>query len=266
VVTGRAQQPVTGAGRIIQPKPPKPKPVAAKPAVAAPPPAAPTPAPVAAPVAPLAPPPDATYEQQVATYRRNRDDQLAALATGRQTGLSDYGYNATFDPTGAVTGLSVDPNNPFSKAALLKRTFDQSRKANVTGFANQGQLYSGALQTTQDESQRSQAQGEDAQQKSLIQFLTQNLGSQKKAQTDFDTNVAAAESDRLSRIADSPLYSPSQDTPAGAAVAAGKPAASSAALEVWQKGTYKGRKATYKNGKWYYATASGKLAPIPGAS
>jgi hypothetical protein len=33
---------------------------------------------------------------------------------------------------------------------------------------------------------------------------------------------------------------------------------------VWQKGTYKGRKAVYKNGKWYYTAANGKLAPIPG--
>jgi hypothetical protein len=157
------------------------------------------------------PPPDATYEQQVGIYRRNRDDALAGLTSQRTNTLADSGYKGTFDPAGNVTGLSFDPNNPFSKAALLKKNFDQSRTANVGRFAGQGQLYSGALQSTQDESNVNQIGAEDTQQKGLIRFLTENLASQKKAGTDFDTSVAGAEGERLGRIADNPLYSPSQD-------------------------------------------------------
>jgi hypothetical protein len=276
-VTGRVQQPVTGTGRLNR------GPTAAqvfgpwggaRPTAAARPVAPvnytppPAPAPVAAPqysVSNL--PPDATYDQLVGAYQKQRDDTLAAVTQQRTSTLGDYGF--TEGPGGA---LAFDPNNPRSKAALLKQTYDTNRRATGQSMGAGGQLYSGAYQNSQDLVNRNQLGSEDSLQKSLINFLAQNTGQAKTARTNYETNAATAYGDRVGRFQSNPLYDPAtadstltQATPnptAAANAAAAKPA-SSAALEVWQKGTYGGRKATYKNGKWYYATASGKLAPIP---
>jgi hypothetical protein len=212
-------------------------------------------------------PPDAAYDSAIAAAQRTRDNTIAANAAARSSGLGDYGF--TEGPGGA---LAYDPNNPRSKAALLKKSYDTNRRSTGQSMGAGGQLYSGAYQNSQDLVNRNQLQGEDALSKSLINFLASNTLANKNAGTNYETTAAGAYGDRVGRFSTNPLYNPAAsgtDTPAAAAPAAAaasaaKPA-SSTALEVWQKGTYGGRKATYKNGKWYYTTASGKLAPIPGA-
>jgi hypothetical protein len=157
-----------------------------------------------APVAPAAPspvpfnpnvlPPDAAYEQQIGALGAQRDTTLAGLATQRQGGLLDYGY--TQDQSG---GLAFDPNNPYSRAAVLKRHYDESRRGTGTSLAAQGQLYSGAYQTAQDYGNQQELQSSDALQKQLLAFLGRNTAAGAQAGSAYETGVGAAGSDRLSR-------------------------------------------------------------------
>jgi hypothetical protein len=157
-----------------------------------------------APVAPAAPsptpfnpnvlPPDAAYEQQIGALGAQRDTTLAGLATERQGGLLGYGY--TQDQSGE---LAFDPNNPYSRAAVLKRHYDESRRGSGTSLAAQGQLYSGAYQTAQDYGNQQELQSSDALQKQLLAFLGRNTASAAQAGSAYETGVGAAGSDRLSR-------------------------------------------------------------------
>lgn len=142
----------------------------------APAPAAPTPA--AAP-GPAAPAPvswqDSTYNQTVGAVNQSLNNLQTYLTNqGQALGLN-YGVNYTGDPTTGTAGnFQIDPNvdvsNPFSKAALLKKSYDQSVSGNTNSYAAQGQLYSGALQNAQNQSGLSYQQGQDA--------LLKDFGSQ----------------------------------------------------------------------------------------
>jgi len=177
-------------------------------------------------------PPDAAYEGVVAGATRTRDTLLGpggvggTLGAARTQGLGDYGFTE-----GAGGQLAFDPNNPFSKAALLKKSYDQNRRSTGQSMGAGGQLYSGAFQNAQDLVNRNQLQGEDALQKSLVGFLARNTQARTQAGTDYETTVAGAAGDRVGRFQTNPLYNPApvDDTPAAATpatpAAAAKPAA-----------------------------------------
>jgi hypothetical protein len=219
-------------------------------------------------------PVDASYDAVIASLGLTRSNTLTALTGERARTLSDYGFNETnIDPATGVGTLAYDPNNPFSKAAVLKKTYDTGRRSTAQSMGASGQMTGGAFQNSQDLLNRNQLQSEDAQTKALQAFLAGNTTQKTAADTGYETAAGQAYGDRVGRFQSNPNYDPATgtikpDTPAAAAAPAAAPGAagpaSSAALEVWQKGTYKGRKAVYRNGKWYYTTANGELAPIPG--
>lgn len=93
-----------------------------------------------APVAP--PPPD--WQQIAAESAATRGVQYAdAQATYDRSRINrDFGYNAAG---------GVDPSNPYSRAALLERNFKQQQAGDTNSFADQGHLYSGALQNQKNE-------------------------------------------------------------------------------------------------------------------
>src|SRR4051794_10410499 len=62
-------------------------------------------------------PVDASYDAAVALLQRQRDTQLASITAERARTLSDYGFQE-----GAGGMLTFDPNNPFSKSAVMKKT------------------------------------------------------------------------------------------------------------------------------------------------
>jgi len=148
-------------------------------------------------------PPDASYDQQVALLQRQRDQQLAALVGERTRTLSDYGFQE--GPNGALT---FDPNNPFSKSAVMKKTFDTNRRSIAQSMGSGGQLYSGAFQNAQDLIGRNQLQSEDALQKNVLAFLARNTSQRAQALTGYETSAAQAEGDRIGRFQSNPLYDP----------------------------------------------------------
>src|SRR5262245_56408860 len=92
-------------------------------APAAPDPAAPA-TPPAGPVPPAALPVDPVYLAQMGSLERQRELGYADVTGERTRGLSDYGYKeGAIGPKTGYGALSIDPNNPFSKAALLKRNY-----------------------------------------------------------------------------------------------------------------------------------------------
>jgi len=159
--------------------------------------------PPAGPVPPSALPVDPIFDAQMGQLERARTQGYADVTGERQRGLSDYGYKES-----ATGALSIDPNNPFSKAALLKRNYDTQRRTVGQQIGSSGGLYSGAFQTAQDVTNRNQLQSQDALTKSLQSFLLQNTRERAKVGTDYETGAIGARSDRIGRAPDNPLYEP----------------------------------------------------------
>jgi hypothetical protein len=96
--------------------------------------------------------PDTAYLGQVAANDRPYQTGLAQLPGNLQALGSQYGYSYSQDPTNPlnVTVGGVDTSNPYSRAALLQRSYDNTKRGNTTSLAARGQLYSGALQNAQN--------------------------------------------------------------------------------------------------------------------
>lgn len=186
------------------------------------------------------PPPDPQYDAAVAIAQRNRDARLAALSGQRAQTLNEYGFTPQTDAAGNVTAIAFDPTNHFSRAALMKKAWNQKRAGATNSYAARGQLYAGSLQNAQDDANRGELQSDDALKRALLAFIAANTSAGTTARTDYENSVAQAEGDRLARVADNPLYEPSGpgETPAAplpstagaaAAAAAGTSAATTRA-------------------------------------
>src|SRR5262245_32352969 len=150
----------------------------------------PAPSPAGQPAGPATRPVDAQYELDVAGLGRTRDTTIAGLGQQRFQTISDYGFTPVADPTTGVWGVGAfDPNNPYSKAALLKKSYDTRRAAR----AQQVQGFTGAYQNTQDALYAGQAQDEAQMRRALGDILTRNTGQVTQAGTDYGTGMQTAE-------------------------------------------------------------------------
>jgi hypothetical protein len=223
-------------------------------------------APTAAPTAPSAPkfdinnlPVDPVFDQSVGALGRTRDDTIAGLEGQKTSTLADYGYSATYNPDGSVASLTVDPNNPFSRAAQLKKSYDQAKTGTGNSLAAQGQLYSGALANAQNANDTGYSQGQNTLEKSLGSILAGIIGGERTARSDFETGKGTAFGDRVTRAGSNPLYSP---TAADAPAAPAAPATSNIDLSKWIQSEYKspsglparrfgdGHREVFQNGQW----------------
>lgn len=142
---------------------------------------------------------DAQYDAEVGNAAKNRDVTLAGIGRERNDALATYGYTGTFDQSGNLVGRQFDPNNPFSRAALLKRTYDQTSRGNVNRMAVRGQLNAGSFQNLKNNTDFGYMQGEDANQKSLNALIGSLIGRQQAANTSYDSAVVQAGGSRLAR-------------------------------------------------------------------
>jgi hypothetical protein len=170
---------------------------------------------VSTPVGPSALPPDPNFDATIASSQAGHDINAADLARQRQQAFLDYGY--TQDASG---NLAFDPTNPYSQAAMLKRSYDQAQTGNTNSYAARGQLYSGALQNAQNESGFQYQRGTDSQRKALLAFLAGNTSAAAQNDVAFTTAQAQAAAARLQAAPDNPLYQPDASAPAAAAPAA----------------------------------------------
>ena len=185
-------------------------------------------------------PPDPRYENEIAGAQRTRDTTVAGVGAARTQGLIGYGY--TEGPGGQLT---FDPNNAFSKAAQLKRNYDGSRRSTGNRMAASGGLYAGAYQSAQDVVNRGELGAQDELQTSLASSCRGTRPATKaRADTRYQEAAGEAESDRVGRIEDNPLYEPTVGY--GSPVAAGgRPRAAR-----WHAAAPRGRQARREAGRW----------------
>ena len=213
-------------------------------------------------------PPDPSFDATNAALESKRDQLLSGLSSQRTSTLLDYGYNEGDGGT-----LTVDPSNPYSRAAQLKRRYDQSRRGATNSYAARGQLYSGALQNARDELNFQQGGAEDTLLKQLGAFLAGNTAQKAGAKTDYDLGAAQASGQRVQNASSNPLYQPglssaqdknavSAPTPASSSVP-GAVTASTKPASVTQRDTVVKASKEHGGKPWrYYRGQSGKLIPI----
>lgn len=99
--------------------------------------------------APYDPDNDPAVRAQRARQEAARADGLASVANRRTRLDADFGL-----------GANADPNNPWSKMALLRKSFQTAQRGNETSMAARGQYSSGAYQRAQRRSGSDFARGE----------------------------------------------------------------------------------------------------------
>ena len=152
------------------------------------------------PTDPASTPKDAQYLASVTGLARNRDDTLAGIGREQNQALAEYGYTGAFDAQGNLTGRSVDTNNPFSRAALMKRSYDQSARGNNTSFAARGQLNSGAFQNAKDNTDFGYLRGMNENERSFDAVIGNLIGRRATANTNYETGTTQAGLDNLARL------------------------------------------------------------------
>jgi hypothetical protein len=129
---------------------------------------------------------DPVYEQTVSNNGQRLTDTLAGIQNEGNQDLTAAGYTQNGDQ------FALDPSNPFSRAALLQRHYDQSQAGATNGLAARGQLYSGALQNAQNENRFQLDQGNNANLSSLQAQLQALAGRRTGAISDAaDSNTSA---------------------------------------------------------------------------
>lgn len=109
----------------------------------------------------------------------------------------DIGGTLTRDAGQNITGANIDYStidvtNPFSKAALLKRSYDQQREGTTNSMAAQGQLYSGALLNARGNQQFGYEANQDSLSKQLQEIVMQGGVARQQAGIDRDTSAYQA--------------------------------------------------------------------------
>lgn len=135
---------------------------------------------------PTPPPPvDPVYDAQVANIGRRRDDTLAYLGTQERDVRREFGFDDTSDP--------------FSRARLLQRSFEQNQRGATNSYASRGQLYSGALQNAQNEVRFGFERGLNAERREYDRVLA-DIGNRRRgaqtASTDEELDAAGGRVDR----------------------------------------------------------------------
>lgn len=147
-------------------------------------------------------PPAYSSEYETTVGKLNRDLASAQSdITGREQAVEQqYGFN--------------DQSNPFSRANLLHRNFQQQTLANTNSFAAQGQLYSGALSSAQGSTRYGYEQDNDAALRDYQAELSELARLRMGAQTTYDEGLLAAEAARLEAgLQDRPEPSEAPPTP-----------------------------------------------------
>jgi hypothetical protein len=128
---------------------------------------------------------NAEYDQTVSGLARNRDVALQNDAYERQQTTDSYGFD---NPLA----------NPYSRAAILQRSYNQANQGTLNSAAASGQLYSGSTQVGLDEGLFNFGQQYDASQREYQNALRGLTDKDLAAQNEYEEGVKGAEDKRLS--------------------------------------------------------------------
>lgn len=140
-------------------------------------------------------PVDPILDANLAAATRNRNQTMVGLAAERAQLGSIYGYGQR--PDGSVFD---DVSNPYSRAAVLQTLYDQHKAGNTNSMAARGQLYSGALQTEQNNLADQTGRSRDAL---IREFLAAQGGITNRetaASNAFDDAGTQARAESIARL------------------------------------------------------------------
>jgi hypothetical protein len=128
---------------------------------------------------------DSAYDAAVGLAARNRDNELAAATGDADLLRRTYGYTGVDD-------FQIDPNNPFGRAQLLKRQYDQAKAGTQNSYAARGQQTSGAYGRMQNQNLFANQQANDALQKDYLQGRAQILARVNAANSTYGSDTINA--------------------------------------------------------------------------
>lgn len=182
-------------------------------AAAANPPAAPPATPPAAPPPPKDygnPAPDRSYTINSGAALTGRDNQLASIAAQRTALNEQYG----FDPNTGTFAENVDVTNPYSRAALLNKSYMQMQKGSAQNYANRGSLTSGAYLAALQSDANSFNQSKKGLEQDFAARRADFLAQENAANLDYETKMADLQDQLMQRrmAEDAPTFG-EQDNP-----------------------------------------------------
>jgi hypothetical protein len=149
----------------------------------------------AGPGAPGAPSPfDPQYDASVAGLGVRRDDALADIAYDEGELKQEFGFD--------------DPSNPFSRARLLQRSYDEQKNRTTNSYASMGQLYSGAVQNARSSDTHNYDVAHDSLRRDYDRALEAFRRGKRDANRGYDEGVVGAAGERLDRQLGQPVEDP----------------------------------------------------------
>jgi hypothetical protein len=145
---------------------------------------------------------DPIHTGQSALIEKQRQDLLTQLPYQQNQLASEYGF--------LPGSMTVDPNNPYSRASLLQRSYQQGQAGTTNSMAARGQLYSGATQRGLDEGTFNYSRNTDALQKAYQGSLNELEQKKSQGMFDLDQQQLDADTDRLGRAPDPVPGGPTQ--------------------------------------------------------
>jgi len=160
---------------------------------------------------------DPIFSNDIGSAQLTHDTTISQLNVQRANTAAEYGYTPTYDEQGLIRSLAVDPNNPYAKANLLKKSYTENRAGTLNNMASRGQLYAGPLGVAQGINDSNYQQGSNALQNAFIHFIANNQGQINATNTDWENAKVAADSARIARA----VANDTGENGGGAAPAAG---------------------------------------------
>lgn len=146
--------------------------------------------------------PDEVYTGEQGVFGRRLTNTLSGIATDENQEAYDSGFALTRDPNetgpngvitpGRVTGFTLDVTNPFSKASLLQRSYENARRATQGSFAARGHLYSGGRIAAQNSNNFRRDQSNDALRAAFQRFISQSAARRSGAHDQYDVDTLAS--------------------------------------------------------------------------
>lgn len=150
--------------------------------------------------------PDSTYNDQLGLSQAKLNDAIASSTNNENELANIYGVNFSRDNAGNITGTSIDQNvdisNPFSKASLLKRSFNRDTRSTMNSYAGMGQFGSGAYEEMQKQNKFNYEQGNDSLQRNFRSAIQGIIERRRAAEQLAAEEKLAAEQALLQRQLD----------------------------------------------------------------
>ena len=128
------------------------------------------------------------------------NDPTRVIHRAGEVDQTSYTQPTSFTSGDTVGGYgNTDPNNPFSRASMLHKSYANANNVSSGSFANRGQLSSGAYQRAQGRNTMGYDQGRDSLLKGFAARLGEFQGQRNTAYSTYDTSGLQNSNDLFGR-------------------------------------------------------------------